>query len=84
MSSAATSTTPSCAPDRRHSLLQQRRLGCNSGDWVESCTALVEHFDGRLELINWIDQWALDPLTGRITVPDDSDAEAPALVDADS
>ena len=28
-------------------------LYCNSGDWVESCTALVEHFDGRLELIQW-------------------------------
>lgn len=26
---------------------------CNTGDWVESCTALVEHRDGRLELINW-------------------------------
>ena len=26
---------------------------CNTGDWVESCTALVEHYDGRLELINW-------------------------------
>jgi UDP-2,3-diacylglucosamine pyrophosphatase LpxH len=25
----------------------------NDGDWVESCTALVEHFDGRLELIHW-------------------------------
>lgn len=25
----------------------------NSGDWVESCTALVEHFDGRMELIDW-------------------------------
>ena len=59
-------------------------LYCNSGDWVESCTALVEHFDGRLELIDWIDQWALDPLTGRITVPDESDIEASALVDADS
>ena len=23
-------------------------LYCNDGDWVESCTALVEHFDGRL------------------------------------
>lgn len=22
---------------------------CNDGDWVDSCTALVEHFDGRLE-----------------------------------
>jgi UDP-2,3-diacylglucosamine pyrophosphatase LpxH len=28
----------------------------NDGDWVESCTALVEHFDGRLELINWIEK----------------------------
>lgn len=26
----------------------------NTGDWVESCTALVEHFDGRLELIRWV------------------------------
>ncbi len=24
----------------------------NSGDWVESCTALVEHFDGRIELLH--------------------------------
>ncbi len=25
----------------------------NCGDWVESCTALVEHHDGRMELIDW-------------------------------
>jgi len=25
----------------------------NTGDWVESCTALVEHQDGRLEIIRW-------------------------------
>lgn len=25
----------------------------NDGDWVESCTALVEHGDGRMEIINW-------------------------------
>ncbi len=25
----------------------------NTGDWVESCTALVEHIDGRLELLRW-------------------------------
>jgi hypothetical protein len=59
-------------------------LYCNSGDWVESCTALVENFDGRLELVDWIDRWALDPLTGRIALPADLCAEAPALVDADS
>ena len=26
---------------------------CNTGDWIENCTALVEHEDGRLELIWW-------------------------------
>ena len=25
----------------------------NDGDWVESCTALVEHWDGRWEIIAW-------------------------------
>lgn len=30
-------------------------LYCNCGDWVESCTALVEHHDGRLELLRWTD-----------------------------
>jgi UDP-2,3-diacylglucosamine pyrophosphatase LpxH len=25
----------------------------NDGDWVESCTALVEHADGRLEILEW-------------------------------
>lgn len=28
-------------------------LYCNDGDWVESCTALVEHHDGRLGVIQW-------------------------------
>jgi len=28
-------------------------LYCNDGDWVESCSALVEHQDGRLELLDW-------------------------------
>lgn len=26
----------------------------NCGDWVESCTAVVEHFDGRFEIICWV------------------------------
>lgn len=25
----------------------------NCGDWVDNCTAVVEHFDGRLELVRW-------------------------------
>ena len=28
-------------------------LYCNDGDWVESLTALVEHRDGRLEVLHW-------------------------------
>lgn len=28
-------------------------LYCNDGDWVESCTALVEDFDGSLHLLRW-------------------------------
>ena len=28
-------------------------LYCNDGDWVESCTALAETADGRLEIVHW-------------------------------
>jgi UDP-2,3-diacylglucosamine pyrophosphatase LpxH len=28
-------------------------LYCNDGDWVESCTTLVEDFAGRLSLLRW-------------------------------
>jgi len=28
-------------------------LYANTGDWVESCTALVEHMNGTLEIIHW-------------------------------
>lgn len=30
----------------------------NDGDWVESCTALVEHSDGRFEILHWADEVA--------------------------
>jgi UDP-2,3-diacylglucosamine pyrophosphatase LpxH len=29
-------------------------LYCNDGDWVESRTALLEHFNGQLELVSWV------------------------------
>jgi UDP-2,3-diacylglucosamine pyrophosphatase LpxH len=29
-------------------------LYANDGDWVESLTALVEHADGRLEIVDWL------------------------------
>ena len=31
-------------------------LYCNDGDWVEHCTALVESFDGQLEILHWSEQ----------------------------
>ena len=30
-------------------------LYCNTGDWVESCTALIETMDGQLKIIHWAD-----------------------------
>ena len=36
---------------------EMRQIGdityINDGDWVESCTALVEHFDGRMEVVGF-------------------------------
>ncbi len=29
-------------------------LYANSGDWIESCTGLVEHDDGKLEILHWV------------------------------
>jgi UDP-2,3-diacylglucosamine pyrophosphatase LpxH len=40
-------------------------LYLNDGDWVESCTALVEHHDGRLELIDWAEVNRLSFFTPR-------------------
>ncbi|VUX46562.1 Ser/threonine protein phosphatase [Candidatus Defluviicoccus seviourii] len=34
---------------------------CNDGDWVESCTALVEHLDGRLEILHWAERGRAGP-----------------------
>lgn len=35
---------------------------CNDGDWVESCTALVERHDGSLAVIHWADEieWLIE------------------------
>ena len=58
-------------------------LYCNSGDWVESCTALVEHFDGRLEILYWIDPWRLDALVadGRAPIRETAGTPLPVLAD---
>jgi UDP-2,3-diacylglucosamine pyrophosphatase LpxH len=41
----------------------------NDGDWVESCTALVEHPDGRLEILEWakLRSWSAIERAGRET-----------------
>jgi UDP-2,3-diacylglucosamine pyrophosphatase LpxH len=60
-------------------------LYCNDGDWVESCTALVEHFDGRLEIIRWAELRALVLLAhGRGTGRRAKRAQLPVPVDARS
>jgi hypothetical protein len=41
----------------------------NDGDWVESCTALVEHHDGRWEIITWTKE--------KDNVVDDIDSSTP-------
>lgn len=35
-------------------------LYCNDGDWVESCTALVESWEGELSIVQWINPAAAD------------------------
>lgn len=32
-------------------------LYCNCGDWVESCTALIEEQDGSLEILHWTEEY---------------------------
>jgi UDP-2,3-diacylglucosamine pyrophosphatase LpxH len=52
-------------------------LYCNDGDWVESCTALVEHFDGRLEIVRWSEPRALAALGRALGERDLAEAELP-------
>jgi hypothetical protein len=52
-------TTPR-PPRRIHDTFGIRYMNC--GDWVESCTALAEHADGRFEIITWSDHAELLPL----------------------
>jgi UDP-2,3-diacylglucosamine pyrophosphatase LpxH len=38
----------------------------NTGDWVESCTAVVEHFDGKMEIVQWAKVLPEVPVTAAI------------------
>lgn len=54
----------------------------NVGDWVESCTALVEHKDGQLELLRWIpegDGWQDSIATEAVSREDGQAVSAKAL-----
>lgn len=41
---------------------------CNDGDWVETCSALVEHPDGRLEILRWAEHVAAREARGDLQV----------------
>lgn len=43
-------------------------LYCNDGDWVESCTTLLEHNDGSLELVYWSEHFEQHKLELRTAV----------------
>jgi UDP-2,3-diacylglucosamine pyrophosphatase LpxH len=45
-------------------------LYINDGDWVESCTALVEHFDGRLQILPWAEvrSWSMIERARRVEI----------------
>lgn len=62
-----------------------RKMGdieyCNCGDWVESCTAIVEHTNGRLELIWWHAELDADARDAFERVPLPSERPVPVLDD---
>ena len=41
----------------------------NDGDWVEGCNALVEHFDGTMEILHWPDEIARREAEQRVVAP---------------
>ena len=51
---------------------EQRRFGkvvyYNDGDWVEGCTALAEHADGRMEILHWAEVVAARPAPAALPV----------------
>jgi hypothetical protein len=53
---------------------------CNDGDWVESCTTLVEDFAGQFSLLRWTESQTV--LVGNAEVPLFGRPVAPAPVAA--
>lgn len=44
-------------------------LYVNTGDWVESCTAAVEHYDGSFEIVRWAGRMPLHRLQSMASPP---------------
>src|SRR3546814_9720020 len=41
----------------------------NDGDWVEGCTALVEHHDGTMEILHWAEEVAARAAPAALDLP---------------
>lgn len=51
----------------------------NDGDWVEGCNALVEHFDGTMEILHWPDEIAKrEPLAEPVVEPEPTETQEAA------
>jgi UDP-2,3-diacylglucosamine pyrophosphatase LpxH len=48
----------------------------NCGDWVESCTAVAEHHDGKFEIIEWANSVSGEPLDGADGEPGEAEQAA--------
>lgn len=56
-----------------HHAAMHERFGVtyvNTGDWVESCTAIVEHYDGTLQLIRWNERPDAQPAMPQAPIPE--------------
>ena len=57
-------------------------LYANDGDWVESCTALVEHPDGTLEILDWLKMRDFSPIDMHIKTDAPMSKPADSVVEA--
>ena len=66
-----------------HAVIRDNADFCyvNCGDWIESCTAVVEHFNGALEIITWTAREAR-PDPARLAAPAEEE-ELPELISLD-
>jgi UDP-2,3-diacylglucosamine pyrophosphatase LpxH len=54
----------------------------NCGDWVDSCSAIVEHMDGRLELLHWEQPHVIAATAARVEPAEPAPLHEPAAVPA--